>query len=390
MQGIERMYCNTCINALIGAWSQMLEANGNEALQEVPYGKGDTLGLDATPEITIADRIKAFDQHAILITEELDDQAIRRWPTDADPVKQPLMFFCDPTDGSVPFKRFLEELTKDDRAAKIGHLMRACKPEETWESLFPGPATITAPTTSITCVRKGEIVFSAILSYICGLLYVASDSGVYHYKLKPFDDPSNEGVTLAEVTHKGQRLHFPSVRELGYTHDDCRRFATFLGKSEVYLKNFRDSKLFGEAEKPDKFVHHREPPGPPRPLFLSELQNGHGPVGFILANGEKIGEWMHWLAFVKYAKDGDESQALRAFEVVLERPWTKEGVLMSTSEAYSIFCRSGEKTYLDISRLRNFPRPSQFRCMLVVTRHDNERVIQILQQHQCREVTNFF
>ena len=163
MQGIERTYCNTCINALIGAWSQMLEANGNEALQEVPYGKGDTLGLDATPEITIADRIKAFDQHAILITEELDDQAIRRWPTDADPVKQPLMFFCDPTDGSVPFKRFLEELTKDDRAAKIGHLMRACKPEETWESLFPGPATITAPTTSITCVRKGEIVFSAIL-----------------------------------------------------------------------------------------------------------------------------------------------------------------------------------------------------------------------------------
>ena len=99
---------------------------------------------------------------------------------------------------------------------------------------------------------------------------------------------------------------------------------------------------------------------------------------------------MHWLSFVKYAKDGDESQALRAFEIALERPWTKEGMLMSTSEAYSIFCRSGEKAYLDISRLRNFPRPSQFRCMLVVTRHDNERVIQVLQQHQCREVTHYF
>ena len=390
MQGIERTYCNICINALVGAWRQMMETNGNEALQQVPYGKGDTLGLDAIPEITIARRIGNFDQHAILITEELDDQAIRRWPTDADPIKQPLMFFCDPTDGSAPFKKFLEELTKTDRAAKIGHLLEACNSEGMWEEMFKAPASITAPTTSITCVRKGEIVFSVILGYICGTVCVASDNGVYRYKLKSFCDPQNEEVTLADVTHRGQRLHFPSVRELKYSPDDCRWFATFLGKNEVYLKNFRDSKLFGEAEKADRFVHYREPPGPPRPLFLSELQNGHGPVGFILANGEKIGEWMHWLAFVKYAKDGDESQALRAFEVALERPWTKEGVLMSTSEAYSIFCRSEGKTYLDISRLRNFPRPGQFRCMLVVTRHDNERVIQVLQQHQCREVTNFF
>lgn len=390
MQGIEQTYCNVCINALVGAWRQMMEANGNEALKGVPYGKGDTLSLDATPEINIANRIETFDKHAILITEELDDQTIRRWPTDADPIKQPLMFFCDPTDGSSPFKTFLEELTRDDRAQKIGRLMEARDPEKMWESMFQPPASITAPTTSITCVRKGEIVFSAILSYVCGSLCVASDKGVYRFKLKPFDDSSNEEVTLTNVTHGGERLHFPSVRELKYTPDDCRRFVTFLGKSELYLKNFRDSRLFGEVEDPEKFVHHREPPGPPRPLFLSELQNKHGPVGFILANGEKIGEWMHWLAFVKYAKDGDESQALRAFEVALERPWTKEGMLMSNSEAYSIFCRSGEKTYLDISRLRNFPRPSQFRCMLVVTRRDNERIIQVLQQYQCREVTGYF
>ncbi|MBI2636864.1 MAG: hypothetical protein HYW81_01585, partial [Parcubacteria group bacterium] len=74
-----------------------MEATATEALRKVDYGKGEalgkTLGLDAIPEITIAGRLTAFDQHAILITEELDEQARRRWPTDSDPVRQPLMFF---------------------------------------------------------------------------------------------------------------------------------------------------------------------------------------------------------------------------------------------------------------------------------------------------------
>ncbi|MBI2637081.1 MAG: hypothetical protein HYW81_02715, partial [Parcubacteria group bacterium] len=161
----------------------------------------------------------------------------------------------------------------------------------------------------------------------------------------------------------------------------------FLGK-KGYRENFDDSMLF--VEQPDGFLHHSTPPGPPRTLYLSELQNDHGPVGFVLSNGEKVGEWIHWLAFVKFARNESGGQALRAFEVHLERPWTKYGMLMSTSSAYSLFCDEPGGMYLDISRLRTYVRPSQFRCMLVVLPYDNERIIHVLRQHEYREVTSSF
>lgn len=387
MQGIERAYCDVCINALVGAWRELMEASGSETLRKVRYGKGDTLGLDAIPEITIADRLRKFDQHAILITEELDDQARRRWPTDSDPVKQPLMFFCDPTDRSIQLEKFFGRIAEKDPLAKIGVAMAASDPKKLWEEMFEPPAVITGPTSAITCVRKGEVVFSVILGYVSNTLFVASDVGVFHYSLRDFTDPTNEELTLAEIARKGAPLIFPNAKELHYTPDDCKRFTTFLGKTG-YRENFNDSRLF--TERPDGYLHHKEPPGPPRPLYLSELQNGYGPIGFVLANGEKIGEWMHWLTFVKFARNRDGDQALRAFEISLERPWTKNGMLMSTPPAHSIFSQMGEKNYLDISRLRNFDRPSQFRCMLVVIRHDNERIIHVLQQQLYQEVTNYF
>jgi len=390
MQGIESAYCSVCINALIGAWRALMEASATEVLQKTPYGKGDTLGLDAIPEITISGRLYEFDKHAILITEELDSQAHRRWPTDSDPVKQPLMFFSDPTDRSIQLKQFFEKVSKGHPTEKIGRRMAEVNsgPDKLWEKMFEGPTSITGPTTSITCVRKGEIVFSAILNLITRELFIISDAGVCMYKLKPFDDPANERVRLETVIEKGKKITFPSIRDLNYTADECRRFVTFLGK-EGYKENFKDSGIF--VENPKAFLHHTKPPGPPRVLYLSNLQTQEcGAIGFILANGEKIGEWIHWLSFVKYAKSKNGSRALRAFEVVLERPWTKNGMLMSTSTPYSIFCIDKNLSYLNISQLRHFERPSQFRCMLVVTRCDNERLIHILQQHQYREVTNSF
>lgn len=233
-------------------------------------------------------------------------------------------------------------------------------------------------------------MFSVVLGYITGMLYVASDIGVFAYKLKEFSDPSNEQLTLTHIVHEGTVLSFPCARQLHYSPDDCKRFVTFLGKAG-YLENFNDSEIFPREIKSQKYLHHTKPPGPPRTLYLSELQGEqYGRVGFILANGEKIGEWMHWLAFVKYAKNKEGEQALRAFEISLERPWTKYGMLMSTSPAYSLFCQNDGRAYLDISRLQHFERPSQFRCMMVVLRHDNECILHVLQQHQYREVTGFF
>lgn len=387
MQGIEREYCDVCINALIGAWRELMEVTGAETLRQVRYGKGDTLGLDAIPEITIKGRLESFDNHAILITEELDDQARRRWPTDSDPIKQPLMFFCDPTDRSIQLKEFFERISKENPIAKVGDIMNKCNPKELWEEMFESPVIVTGSTGAITCVRKGEIVFSVILNYISRTICVATDIGVYWYQLKDFSDSENEKITLAEIVKNGNNLCFPKVDKSTCSLDDCKKFVTFLGK-EGYQENFDDSMLF--MENADEFLHHTKPPGPPRALYLSELQNNHGFVGFILSNGEKIGEWMHWLSFVKYACNENGGYALRAYEIALERPWTKNGMLMSTSSAYSLFCSAGKKQYLDISRLRNFERPSQFRCMMVVVPCDNERIIHVLEQHQYREITHFF
>lgn len=387
MQGIERAYCDVCVNALIGAWRELMEASATENLRISSYGKGDTLGLDAVTEITIKGRLEQFDRHAILITEELDDQAHRRWPTDSDPVKQPLMFFCDPTDRSAQLKKFFESISKREPIKKVGDLMAKRNSGKTWERMFEAPVSITGSTSAITCVRKGEIVFSIILNFITGVIYVATDIGVFQYQLREFSDPKNEEVTLGDISQKGRPLYFPGVREQGYSMDDCKRFVTFLGKTG-YLANFTDSMLF--VEPPDGFLHHREPPGPPRTLYLSDLQNNYGPIGFILNNGEKIGEWIHWLSFVKYARNEHGGQALRAYEISLERPYVKNGMLMSTAPAYSIFCDGSDRKYLDISQLRNFTRPSQFRCMMVVVPYNNERMIHVLEQHQYREITSLF
>jgi len=389
MQGIERKYCDVCINALIGAWQELMGVSCAETLRKVRYGKGDTLGLDAIPELTITSRLKEFDRHAILITEELDDQAYRRWPRDSDSVKQPIMFFCDPTDRSDQLEKFFRRISKKNQIAKVSELMSDCDPRKLW---FESPVAITGPTAAITCVRKGEIIFSVILNYVASTVCVAADIGVYWYELENLSGPQKkkvdlEKVTLAEIVKNGKKLCFPGIRELDYSLDDCKRFVTFLGKTG-YRENFDDSMLF--IENPDDFLHHSKPPGPPRALYLSEFQDKHSPVGFILYNGEKIGEWMHCLSFVKYARNKNGSYALRAYEISLERPWTKNGMLMSTFPAYSLFCNEGGKRYLDISRLRNFKRPSQFRCMIVVLPYDNERIIHVLEQHQYREITHFF
>jgi hypothetical protein len=392
MQGIERAYCDVCINATVGAWRRIMETPAVTALEKSKYGsengKFDTLGLDAIPEITITSRVGNFDEHALIITEELDDNAHRRWPTDSDPIKQPLMFFSDPTDRSIELEKYIKEISKNDNIQKVGVLMGRIDQKSVWEEVSgEKPAIITGPSTSITCVRKGNVIFSVILNYVTGTICVACDIGIYWYELKPFIDKSNENITLSDITQKGKLLIFPSTTGRGFSSDDCKRFCTFLGKSG-YRENFNDSRLF--VEDPDQFLHHSKPPGPPRTLYLSEFQNNHGHVGFVLANGEKIGEWVPWLPFIKYAKNENGGRALRAFEIFIERPWTKNGMLMSTSKPYSIFYGEKEKMYLDMSRLRGFQRPSQFRCMLAVLQSDNESFINILKNHQYREVTNSF
>lgn len=384
MQGIEMKYCDVCVGALIAAWRSLMEVSAAEALTMVKYGKSDTLGLDCIPEITISRRLKNFDGHAILVTEELDKVVKKRWPTDADPIKQPMLFFCDPTDRSDFLKKFIQEISKSNTYGKVGNLMIQPDCVTQWNEMFEKPATITGATSAITCVRKGEIIFSVILNYVTQTIFIAVPKGVYQMTLPNFIDPVLESINMDYVLQYGQSLSFLPSRVACPKSDDYKRFVTFLGKTG-YRENFDDSMIF--VEQPDDFLHHTKPGGPARILYLSELQKGFGPIGFILANGEKISEWIHWLSFAKYAKNKDGGQMLKVFEISIDRPWTKDGVLMSTSRPYSIFAADDSHSYLDVSRLRDFDSPSKFRSMLVVTPFDNERIINTMQQHEYREIS---
>jgi len=138
----------------------------------------------------------------------------------------------------------------------------------------------------------------------------------------------------------------------------------------------------------ERFLHYGKPGGPSRILYLSSLQPRSVPIGFILANGEKIGEWIHWLAFIQFARSQtDESQpALTLYEIFQERPWTKEGVLMSTPPNYSVFREYGSRLYIDTSWLLRMPNPSRLRSTLIVAPFDNRWAIRASSQSGYRPI----
>lgn len=138
----------------------------------------------------------------------------------------------------------------------------------------------------------------------------------------------------------------------------------------------------------NEFLHYGKPGGPSRALYLSSLQPSESPVGFILANGEKIGEWIHWLSFVQFSRSqSDDSQpALILYEIFQDRPWTKEGVLMSTPPNYSIFREYNGKLFIDTSWLLRMPNPSQLRSTLIVASCDNRWAVRSSSQSGYRPI----
>lgn len=384
MQGIEHGYCNVCVQAVIKAWRTLANSPAMGLYTKVPYGKKDTLGLDAIPEIIIAKKLNDYDDHSILVTEELDEAAKQRLPNDSDPIKQPLMFFSDPTDRSSPLKKFIEAISKKSPTEKFGLIMKKIASKQRWERMFEAPVAITGATSAITGVRKSEVIFSVILNYITQTIFVATPSGIFFLDLPDFDDGKLDSIDLDYIFKKGRELKFLPASIMCRSADNAKRVVTFLGK-DLYEDNFNNSQIF--IEDPQPFLHHTNPGGPSRILYLSELQKPYGPIGFVLANGEKIGEWIHWLAFAKFAKTTAGKNALDVFEITVDRPLYRDGILMTPSPAYSIFREQDRKYYLDVSRLKYYTKPSTFRAMLVVTQSDNDIIEHLMKQHVYREIS---
>jgi hypothetical protein len=80
MIGIEEAYCNVCIQAVLAGFQALSQIHvATDALRPANmYGKVDTLGIDAVPEIRIGTELSRFDQYAVLITEEIGQIASHR------------------------------------------------------------------------------------------------------------------------------------------------------------------------------------------------------------------------------------------------------------------------------------------------------------------------
>lgn len=383
MVGIEEAYCNTLIKALLLANYTLLEATIIDALQRTTvWGKADTLGLDAIPEIAILECLRSFDQYAIMLSEESGKDGNPLTITDPESKGRARTFFvCDPTDRSAQLRDYLLKFNSDqDPSRKVAEALKHAQCRTEWETAHSGPCSITGACSAITCVRRGIPICSAFLNYITQELFVACSAGVYCIALPPHDDiESWKTVDFHHVQSCGKAVHF---RQAGPEH--WKRFVTFLGK-EGYKENLLGSKFINEHNIL-RDLHYDKPGGPSRVLYLSELQPDDHPIGFILANGEKIGEWVHWFAFCRFAISPNDVRkpALRLYEISEERPYTKDRILMSPSPDYSIFRMIDSlngKYVIDVNRLGDFPNPSRYRGMLLVAVSSNQTAFQNAKQH---------
>ncbi len=376
MQGIEKSHCEAVIGAILNAtysfWGSTVEA----ALRPIAkYGKNDTLGMDAMPEITIIKTLQEYDQRSAIITEETGFREAMRLANSDDPNNFRTVFISDPTDRSSQIKQALEAV--EDKKQTVAQAMKSEEFKAEWENKFGSPIAITGGTSAVTCVRRGIPIFSVIVNYITKKLFLACSAGCYVLALTE----ERPIIGLVDILMKGEKIFFSNVK----TDDAMTRFVTFVGKSG-YKENFIDSKFMPEEDM-EKNLHYDLPGGPSRALYLSDLQTI--PIGFILANGEKITEWIHWLPYLRFArKNNDQGEpALRLYEIYQDRPWTKEGILMATPPAYSIFKPIGEgKMVININRFNSFINPSQVRSTLLLTAADNGWATRIVNQYGYREI----
>lgn len=380
MFGIEHDYCNVTITALLEANGALLELSASEAVKQshVPH-KGDTLGLDQVPENTIAGELTQYDQYAILITEERGEEANPLATSTPEAVHGARTFFCcDPCDRSNQLKEFLEQHALPGDS--VGSVLKRPKAIAQWEQSYHTPVQISGADAAITCVRRGLPICSVLLNYMSQQVTIACSAGIYQAPVPK--QRVQDG--LRYVREHGRPLTIQAV-----PREQSKRFTTFLGKPERgYPQNFTDCRLLPEDELKAN-LHYDLPGGPTRILYLTENQPAKQAIGFIVANGEKIGEWIHWLPFIRFAPNPNDRsiQALSLFEISQEQSLMRDGYLMTPSAGYSVFkAVANQGVMIDVEHLRRLANPSKYRATLLVAPTSNRYIISRAQQYGYRQL----
>lgn len=341
MKGIEKDLREMVVHALIRAYTEIRLLRCDYAIERVGIGKFDTYGLDAIPEETIKLEVDNYDGDIVLITEETGK--MYSGELGLEPTQTVLI--CDPTDRSIKMREFLQELIRDKvELAKMNVGDVFSQYRDQWQNKFGNP-TISGASSSITAIRDRRVLFNVMVNYVTGELFIADSLGTRRRKI---NDEHTEVVNFSAASRT------------------TRQFITFLGK-EGYAENMEKCNIGLKSEDClDPWVG-----GPLRILYLSDLFKKD--ISFIMSNGEKICEWIGWLAWVKYARDTLQpgGQALKAFRVFFESPRTRELVLVAPGSHYSIFVEKAGETKINLDRMFQLDDPSHYRETILITPGDN-------------------
>lgn len=364
IDGIAKQYLRACLKALCTARSRLLELSCDKAaLEAAPYGKTDSLSLDAVPEVAISRALcREFDPSLILVTEEVGSSAKLKGKEDE------LVCICDPMDRSELLSSFLKQ-----HRGNLAQLFSEKKIISEWENHCGDDVELTGPFGSLTAIRHRSILFCVMINYITGTLYIAAEGLVGSLPFQSlFSDQRRQ-------RYKRTGELFSAASPLIFDSNDFQRGANKFVcwcQGKEYEDNLVASGVRGnnlERIQKEDLVDGRVG-GPARVLYLQHPRK----VGFILSNGEKVVEWLGWLAFVKFSNEN-----LAAFELSFESSWTRDGILMAPSAAYSILgggvnevAGQRYKNFtLDLQRLGYLPNPSQYRSTIVVCPIGNVRLL---------------
>ncbi|MDP3997911.1 MAG: hypothetical protein Q8P73_05430 [bacterium] len=380
--GIEQAYAGAMVTAARTAQQTLFDTPICEAIRpSTVWNKGDTESFDTIPENAIVGVLRRFDPYAVVVTEERGaaNPFLSDDPTQSKGART--FCVCDPFDRSNQAKQFLTPLAA--KGGKIVDILRNPETIANWEKDFGSPASITGFTTGITCVRRGLPIASVILNYLTEEVTLACAAGIFHAKLP--EDLSHD-INLEYIMQQGKRLVFPQPN-----HFTVRNIVSYIGKPERgYPKNFSSIRLVQDHEL-DHRLYYNLPGGPSRILYLSNLQPAEAPIGAVVANGEKIGEWTSWLTFIRFALRADDhsSPALRIFEASQKETLSIDGILMMPTPDYSIFVNrnpDSNRVYISAQKLQDFTNPSKYRATMIVFPASSRWALSLVEQYGYREI----
>jgi transcriptional regulator with XRE-family HTH domain len=372
MLGIEIAYLGGTMQALRRARRVLLEKSPGYAMTRAA-GKADTYLFDALVENIIIQELAAFNDRCAIFTEEKMAPLGDRRHADV------VAYFVDPFDRSKVFSRALE------RGAKAGKktIAELVGDQEVLQMEY-----VDAPFGSITCVRDSQILFNAMIDYASGEIYVACSGMIKHGNIDDCPDP----ITLAA---DGQDIVFDSDRQ----GDSCVCFIGTADEQDSASRekvnqytalfqdfNFRLDQLSADSAK-------RSPGGPARILRLADEAEGAQDTrpAFIFANGERICEWIGWLAFALHSKD------LAVFELSLEKFWARDKILLAPPPSYSLFAQTSSASAglaggpdgpfrLNLERLIQLQNPDKYRGAIAVAHVGSAVVSELRARQNCREL----